>query len=133
MTLLQLAPEHQSAVIELGANRVGEIAYTVALTRPQVAIITNAGTAHVGEFGGQDKIVLAKGEILEGLAADGVAILNRDDKASIPGRPVLTAVASPVSACTMFAPTSTPATSSVTPVAARDSPCRALPARLPFS
>lgn len=81
LTLLQLAPEHQSAVIELGANRVGEIAYTVALTRPQVAIITNAGTAHVGEFGGQDKIVLAKGEILEGLAADGVAILNRDDKA----------------------------------------------------
>ncbi|MFV3411350.1 UDP-N-acetylmuramoyl-tripeptide--D-alanyl-D-alanine ligase [Pseudomonas nitroreducens] len=81
LTLLQLAPEHKSAVIELGANRVGEIAYTVALTRPQVAIITNAGTAHVGEFGGQDKIVLAKGEILEGLAADGVAILNRDDKA----------------------------------------------------
>lgn len=81
LTLLQLAPEHQSAVIELGANRVGEIAYTVALTRPQVAIITNAGTAHVGEFGGQDKIVLAKGEIIEGLAADGVAILNRDDKA----------------------------------------------------
>lgn len=81
LTLLQLAPQHQSAVIELGANRVGEIAYTVALTRPQVAIITNAGTAHVGEFGGQDKIVLAKGEILEGLAADGVAILNRDDKA----------------------------------------------------
>lgn len=81
LTLLQLAPEHRSAVIELGANRVGEIAYTVALTRPQVAIITNAGTAHVGEFGGQDKIVLAKGEILEGLAADGVAILNRDDKA----------------------------------------------------
>ncbi|NMZ61768.1 UDP-N-acetylmuramoyl-tripeptide--D-alanyl-D-alanine ligase [Pseudomonas nitroreducens] len=81
LTLLQLAPQHQSAVIELGANRVGEIAYTVALTRPQVAIITNAGTAHVGEFGGQDKIVLAKGEILEGLVADGVAILNRDDKA----------------------------------------------------
>ena len=81
LTLLKLAPEHQSAVIELGANRVGEIAYTVALTRPQVAIITNAGTAHVGEFGGQDKIVLAKGEILEGLVADGVAILNRDDKA----------------------------------------------------
>nr|WP_276522674.1 UDP-N-acetylmuramoyl-tripeptide--D-alanyl-D-alanine ligase [Pseudomonas nitroreducens] len=81
LTLLQLAPQHRSAVIELGANRVGEIAYTVALTRPQVAIITNAGTAHVGEFGGQDKIVLAKGEILEGLAADGVAILNRDDKA----------------------------------------------------
>ena len=81
LTLLELAPQHRSAVIELGANHVGEIAYTVALTKPQVAIITNAGTAHVGEFGGPEKIVEAKGEILEGLAADGVAVLNRDDPA----------------------------------------------------
>lgn len=81
LTLLELAPEHAGAVIELGASRVGEIAYTVGLTRPQVAIITNAGTAHVGEFGGPEKIVEAKGEILEGLPADGVAVLNRDDPA----------------------------------------------------
>ncbi|MDG9923752.1 MULTISPECIES: UDP-N-acetylmuramoyl-tripeptide--D-alanyl-D-alanine ligase [unclassified Pseudomonas] len=81
LTLLELAPEHVGAVIELGANHVGEIAYTVDLTKPQVAIITNAGLAHVGEFGGPEKIVEAKGEILEGLAGDGVAVLNRDDKA----------------------------------------------------
>ncbi|WP_371365183.1 UDP-N-acetylmuramoyl-tripeptide--D-alanyl-D-alanine ligase [Pseudomonas sp. QL9] len=81
LTLLQIGPQHRSAVIELGASRIGEIAYTVGLTRPQVAIITNAGTAHVGEFGGQDKIVLAKGEILEGLPADGTAVLNLDDRA----------------------------------------------------
>ncbi|UUY08770.1 UDP-N-acetylmuramoyl-tripeptide--D-alanyl-D-alanine ligase [Pseudomonas sp. J452] len=81
LTLLELAPEHVGAVIELGANHVGEIAYTVSLTRPHVAIITNAGNAHVGEFGGPDKIIEAKGEILEGLAADGIAVLNRDDKA----------------------------------------------------
>lgn len=81
LTLLELAPEHVGAVIELGANHVGEIAYTVGLTQPQVAIITNAGLAHVGEFGGPDKIVEAKGEILEGLGDDGVAVLNRDDKA----------------------------------------------------
>lgn len=81
LTLLELAPQHRSAVIELGASHVGEIAYTVGLTRPQVAIITNAGTAHVGEFGGPEKIVEAKGEILEGLDADGVAVLNRDDPA----------------------------------------------------
>ncbi|MDF3934372.1 UDP-N-acetylmuramoyl-tripeptide--D-alanyl-D-alanine ligase [Pseudomonas citronellolis] len=81
LTLLQIGAQHRSAVIELGASRVGEIAYTVGLTRPQVAIITNAGTAHVGEFGGQDKIVLAKGEILEGLDADGTAVLNLDDRA----------------------------------------------------
>ena len=81
LTLLELAPEHVGAVIELGANHVGEIAYTVSLTKPQVAIITNAGNAHVGEFGGPDKIIQAKGEILEGLPADGTAILNLDDKA----------------------------------------------------
>ncbi|HSC83069.1 MAG TPA: UDP-N-acetylmuramoyl-tripeptide--D-alanyl-D-alanine ligase [Pseudomonas sp.] len=81
LTLLELAPTHVAAVIELGANHVGEIAYTVGLTQPQVAIITNAGIAHVGEFGGPDKIIEAKGEILQGLAADGVAVLNRDDKA----------------------------------------------------
>ncbi|MGH8352393.1 MAG: UDP-N-acetylmuramoyl-tripeptide--D-alanyl-D-alanine ligase, partial [Pseudomonas sp.] len=95
LTLLELAPEHVGAVIELGASRVGEIAYTAGLTRPQVAIITNAGTAHVGEFGGPDKIVQAKGEILDGLPAAGVAVLNRDDpafatwKQRAKGRPVL--------------------------------------------
>ncbi|MEZ0199673.1 Mur ligase family protein, partial [Pseudomonas qingdaonensis] len=55
--------------------------YTVGLTQPQVVIINNAGTAHVGEFGGPDKIVEAKGEILEGLGEGGIAILNLDDKA----------------------------------------------------
>ncbi|WP_010489887.1 UDP-N-acetylmuramoyl-tripeptide--D-alanyl-D-alanine ligase [Pseudomonas sp. S9] len=81
LTLLELGPEHKAAVIELGASGVGEIAYTVSLAQPQVAIITNAGTAHVGEFGGPEKIVEAKGEILQGLGDDGVAVLNRDDKA----------------------------------------------------
>jgi UDP-N-acetylmuramoyl-tripeptide--D-alanyl-D-alanine ligase len=81
LTLLELAAEHVAAVIELGANHVGEIAYTVGLTQPQVAIITNAGSAHVGEFGGPEKIVLAKGEILEGLNDSGVAVLNLDDAA----------------------------------------------------
>ncbi|NUT76444.1 UDP-N-acetylmuramoyl-tripeptide--D-alanyl-D-alanine ligase [Pseudomonas sp. C1C7] len=81
LTLLELAPEHTAAVIELGASRLGEIAYTVGMTKPHVAILNNAGTAHVGEFGGPEKIVEAKGEIIEGLAADGVAVLNLDDKA----------------------------------------------------
>ena len=81
LTLLELAPEHVAAVIELGANHVGEVAYTVGLTQPQVAIINNAGNAHVGEFGGPEKIVEAKGEILEGLSDSGVAVLNLDDSA----------------------------------------------------
>lgn len=81
LTLLELAPEHWAAAIELGASRIGEIRYTVGLTRPMVTLINNAGTAHVGEFGGPEKIVEAKGEILEGLDATGVAVLNLDDKA----------------------------------------------------
>ena len=81
LTLLELAPEHSAAVIELGASRLGEIAYTVGMTKPHVAVLNNAGTAHVGEFGGPEKIVEAKGEIIEGLDADGVAVLNLDDKA----------------------------------------------------
>ncbi|WP_375139554.1 UDP-N-acetylmuramoyl-tripeptide--D-alanyl-D-alanine ligase [Pseudomonas capeferrum] len=81
LTLLEITAEHSAAVIELGASRVGEIAYTVGLTRPQVALINNAGTAHVGEFGGPEKIVEAKGEILEGLDEEGVAVLNLADKA----------------------------------------------------
>ncbi|MBF0675452.1 UDP-N-acetylmuramoyl-tripeptide--D-alanyl-D-alanine ligase [Pseudomonas sp.] len=95
LTLLELMPEHVGAVIELGANHVGEIAYTVSLARPQVAIISNAGNAHVGEFGGPEKIVEAKGEIIDGLPAEGVAVLNRDDaaftlwQARAAGRPVV--------------------------------------------
>lgn len=81
LTLLELAPKHKAAVIELGASRLGEIAYTVSLTQPDVSLITNAGTAHVGEFGGPEKIVEAKGEILDGLGPDGIAVLNRDDRA----------------------------------------------------
>lgn len=81
LTLLELSNDYAAAVIELGASRIGEIAFTVSLTQPHVAIITNAGTAHVGEFGGPDKIVEAKGEILEGLSATGTAVLNLDDKA----------------------------------------------------
>ena len=104
LTLLELAREHTAAVIELGASRIGEIAYTVAMTKPHVAVLNNAGTAHVGEFGGPEKIVEAKGEIIEGLDADGVAVLNLDDKAfdiwktRAAGRKVLTFALSNVAA-----------------------------------
>ena len=81
LMLLELAPAHHNAVIEMGASHVGEIAYTVGLARPDVAVLNNAGSAHLGEFGGYENIVRAKGEIIDGLSADGVAILNRDDPA----------------------------------------------------
>ncbi|MCE8014645.1 UDP-N-acetylmuramoyl-tripeptide--D-alanyl-D-alanine ligase [Halomonas sp. MCCC 1A17488] len=79
LTLLGLTAEHRQAVVELGANHLGEIAWTVGLAEPQVAIITNVTGAHVGEFGGMGQIAQAKGEILGGLGSDGVAVLNRDD------------------------------------------------------
>ncbi|WP_163574952.1 UDP-N-acetylmuramoyl-tripeptide--D-alanyl-D-alanine ligase [Halomonas faecis] len=79
LTLLGLTPHHRHAVLELGANHLGEIAWTAALAEPQVAVITNVTGAHVGEFGGMGRIAQAKAEILSGLPADGVAVINRDD------------------------------------------------------
>lgn len=79
LTLLELTAEHRQAVVELGANHLGEIAWTSVLAEPRVAVITNVTGAHVGEFGGMGRIAQAKGEILAGLPADGVAVLNRDD------------------------------------------------------
>jgi UDP-N-acetylmuramoyl-tripeptide--D-alanyl-D-alanine ligase len=81
LTLFRLAPEHKYAAIELGASGVGEIAHTVEVVRPDVAILTNAGQAHLEGFGSYDNIVLAKGEIIDGLTDNGVAVLNLDDPA----------------------------------------------------
>lgn len=81
LTLLRLAPEHEYAVIELGASAMGEIAHTVAATRPEVSIITNAGEAHLEGFGSYQNIVRGKGEIIDGVAEDGTVVLNGDDPA----------------------------------------------------
>ncbi|ATJ82193.1 UDP-N-acetylmuramoyl-tripeptide--D-alanyl-D-alanine ligase [Halomonas beimenensis] len=80
LTLLELAPYHRQAVVELGANHLGEIAWTASLAEPRVAVITNVTGAHVGEFGGMGRIAQAKAEILASLPGDGVAVLNRDDR-----------------------------------------------------
>lgn len=80
MMLLELTDEHKFAVMELGANHVGEIAYTASLVRPDVACVLNIGTAHLGEFGGQENIARAKAEIFSALTADGVAVLPFGDK-----------------------------------------------------
>ena len=79
MMLLELRPEHQYAVMELGASHQGEIDYTSNLVQPHVAGILNIGTAHLGEFGGRDGICRAKSEIYRHLAQDGTAILPSDD------------------------------------------------------
>ncbi len=79
LTLLKLEAEHQFAVIELGANAPGEIAYTSMLARPDVAHITNIAATHLEGFGDMDGVAKAKGEIWESLADDGIAVLNIDD------------------------------------------------------
>ena len=79
LTLLRLSEEHRYGVIEMGANHAGEIAYLSGLVRPQVAVITNAGPAHLEGFGSLDGVARAKGEIFDGLDEDGVAIINADD------------------------------------------------------
>ena len=76
MTLLSLRDEHASAVIEVGANHVNEIAKLGPLAAPSVAVITSIGRAHVGEFGSLDNIKRGKGEIWQALPAmGGVAIV----------------------------------------------------------
>jgi UDP-N-acetylmuramoyl-tripeptide--D-alanyl-D-alanine ligase len=78
-TLLGLAATHRYAVIEMGANGAGEIAFSVAAAEPDVALITKASAAHIEGFGSLQGIVEAKGEIIDGLAATGVAVLNAND------------------------------------------------------
>ena len=78
LTLARLGREDY-AVLELGANHPGEIAYLTALARPDVALITNAGPAHLEGFGDLVGVARAKGEIYQGLSAQSCAVLNRDD------------------------------------------------------
>ena len=80
LTLLGLAPEHQAAVIETGMNHFGEIRYLGEMVRPDIAVITNVGDAHIENLGNtRQGILRAKCEIFENLAPDGVAVLNGDD------------------------------------------------------
>ncbi len=79
MTLLRLTNEHQFAVIELGANHQGEIAWTVGLTRPEAALVNNLAAAHLEGFGSLAGVAKAKGEIYTGLPVNGIAIMNADN------------------------------------------------------
>jgi len=79
LTLLKLRQEHAYAVIEMGANHPCEIAYLTGLAQPDVALINNAGPCHLEGFGDVAGVARGKGEIFQGLPAEGVAIINRDD------------------------------------------------------
>lgn len=79
LTLLRLREADQFAVIEMGANHFGEIAYLTNIVQPNVAILNNAGNAHLEGFGDLAGVARAKGEIFAGLRDGGVAIINADD------------------------------------------------------
>lgn len=78
LTLLRSQQDDDYAVIELGANHIGEIAYTTQLVKPDIALVNNVAAAHLEGFGSIDGVKQAKGEIYQGLAAGSIAIVNLD-------------------------------------------------------
>jgi UDP-N-acetylmuramoyl-tripeptide--D-alanyl-D-alanine ligase len=79
LTALRAAEDTEHLVLEMGARYIGDIRYLTGLVPPKVGLVLNVGTAHIGEFGGREQIAEAKGEIVECLPKDGVAVLNADD------------------------------------------------------
>lgn len=80
LMLTRIEEQHRFAVLEMGANHAGEIAYLTALAKPDIVVITNAAAAHLEGFGSLDGVARAKGEILRGEIRPKVAILNADDR-----------------------------------------------------
>jgi len=80
LTLLRLRDQYDYAVIEMGANHFGEIDYLTRIVRPDVAILNNAGAAHLEGFGDVKGVSRAKAEIFNGLSEAGIAVINADDQ-----------------------------------------------------
>jgi UDP-N-acetylmuramoyl-tripeptide--D-alanyl-D-alanine ligase len=79
LTIFELTGEHTALVLEMGTSRPGEIAKLSKIARPDVAVITNIGDAHIKQFGTKQNILKAKLEIIEGLSINGTVFLNGDD------------------------------------------------------
>lgn len=79
LTVLALDSKTEVLVLEMGMNHLGEIRYLTNIAKPDVAIITNVGTAHIGNLGSRENILKAKLEILEGLKPGGTVIINNDN------------------------------------------------------
>ncbi|MGL6134469.1 MAG: UDP-N-acetylmuramoyl-tripeptide--D-alanyl-D-alanine ligase, partial [Prochlorococcaceae cyanobacterium] len=80
LTLLKATPEHRALVLEMGMRGLGEIARLSRCARPDVAVITNIGTAHIGRLGSREAIATAKCEIVAGLAPSGVVVIPAGDE-----------------------------------------------------
>ena len=79
LTVLRLEPGHRYAVIEMGANRAGDVAALVKIAHPTVGLITNAGAEHLEGFGSIEGVARAEGEMVAGLDPGATAIINADD------------------------------------------------------
>jgi len=79
LTMLRATSASRFLLLEMGARHVGDIAKLTALATPDVALVLNAGQAHLGKFGSREAIAQAKGELVQGLRPVGTAILNADD------------------------------------------------------
>jgi UDP-N-acetylmuramoyl-tripeptide--D-alanyl-D-alanine ligase len=79
LTLMRLESGHRSAVVEMGANRIGDVAELVKLARPTVGLITNAGAEHLEGFGDLDGVAKGEGEMVACLEASATAVINADD------------------------------------------------------
>jgi len=80
LTVLRLEPTHRFAVVEMGANRAGEVAGLVRIARPTIGMITNAGAEHLEGFGSLEGVARAEGEMVQGLAPGATAVINADDE-----------------------------------------------------
>jgi len=80
-TVLRAEPHTRFLVLEMGARAIGDIAYLCRVAPPRVGVVLNVGVSHLGEFGSVAAIAQAKGELVEALPPDGVAVLNADDPA----------------------------------------------------
>ena len=78
-TVLKATPETRFLVLEMGARGIGHIKHLAEVAPPRVGLVLNVGAAHIGEFGSMEQTAQAKGELVEAVPADGVAILNADD------------------------------------------------------
>jgi UDP-N-acetylmuramoyl-tripeptide--D-alanyl-D-alanine ligase len=79
LTVLRAAEDTRFLVLEMGARGLGHITHLARIAPPDIGIVLNVGSAHIGEFGNREVVATAKGELVEALTPEGTAILNADD------------------------------------------------------